>query len=256
MDNTKTTTPLKRVYSAGIIGCGWIGCGVTHFPNIVLKEDTHTKAYKDNPRTKLKWFSDKTPERAETMGRYYHVDWTDGGIPPADIVSVCTPVETHCQIVCDLASSLPSVKAIYCEKPIACTLDEADKMVDICHKYGVILQINHQRRFINPKFTFARDLIDTGTHAFDRMRQLFGEPLEITDHDIKFRNITVDLEYIKSNEHIFELDCVRSKERMIYWGVQHLVECLDRGKESISSGEEARETLKWVLKFKELNENL
>ena len=62
-----------------------------------------------------------------------------------------------------------------------------------------------------------------------------------------------EIEYIPTmEEHIFELDVTHTKERMILKGVEHLVECLDEGKQSESSGLEGREALKWALKFKEI----
>ena len=155
-----------------------------------------------------------------------------------DILSICTPVETHCQIVCEIA---PYVKALYVEKPIATTIEEADRMIETCHKHGVILQVNHQRRFLKPKMRWSRGILNNGTHAFDLMRQMFGEEWPEK----------IDLEYVDSMDYppIFELVINQPELRPILKGVEHLVECLKEGKQSISSGKEARVTLKEVLQF-------
>jgi predicted dehydrogenase len=53
------------------------------------------------------------------------------------------------------------VKGIFCEKPIAPTLREADAMIDACAAYGVRLSINHTRRG-EPYYRRARQLVEEG----------------------------------------------------------------------------------------------
>jgi hypothetical protein len=170
-----------------------------------------------------------------------------------DIVSVCTPPETHKKIVCDIA---PFVKAIYCEKPIALTLEDADAMIKCCHYHGTILQINHQRRFINPKVRFSRGVLNTGTHLFDLLRKTYGDPITIlpTGNALLPDCSICEIEEVKTDEPIFEFDLTRSKEPMIIKGVSHLVDCLLTGCKNKSSGEDGREALRLALDFKEINE--
>jgi len=211
-------------YRAGVIGLGFIGFD---------SPDSHVRAYEDCADTILIATSDINPVKA--FGYTRPIVMKEENL---DIVSVCTPVETHCQIVCDIA---PFVKAIYCEKPIATTLEEADRMIETCHKHGVILQVNHQRRFTKPKMRWSRGILNNGTHAFDLMRQMFGDGWQAK----------IDLEYVDSMDYppIFELVINQPELRPILKGVEHLVECLKEGKQSISSGKEARQTLKEVLQF-------
>jgi len=219
-------------YTAGIIGLGSIA---------VSKPDCHMAAYRDCCSTDLVALCDSNESllstwrpvvlnKAKLFKEYKNMvsgNWLD-------IISVCTPPETHCQIVCDIA---PYVKAIYCEKPIAFTLEEADSMIETCHKYKVILQVNHQRLFTRPKFRFSRGYINTGTHLFSLINHLFKDGVEI------------EAEYVDTDEPIFELDCTHNKEPMILKGVEHLVECLKLGEESVSSGESAREALADCLDY-------
>lgn len=233
-----------KIYRTGIIGLGKIG---------VEFEDNHMTAYRDCPNTKLVALCDINESslfrwREVILGRaHFYTDFASmAGTEQLDIISVCTPPETHCRIVCGIA---PYVKAIYCEKPIAFTLEDADKMIETCHKHNVILQINHQRRFTMPKFRFSRGIINTGTHAFDLLRQIFGECVFVGGKYWTFGKTKVEIEYVPTDEPLFELDCTHSKERMILKGVEHLVGCLDNGSESISSGEEAKLTLSLALKM-------
>src|SRR3990167_878062 len=232
---------LKR-YRVAIIGCGWVGVGYSS-DGITWKRDTHIRAYQSNPRTEVITMCDKDAQKVvRVFSKYSNLP---AGVWPADalwveylpmvkrmnldIVSVCTSPETHSQIVCDIA---PYVKAIYCEKPIADTIEDAQKMIDICHKHKVILQVNHERRFIHPKFTFSRGIMDNGTHAFDLLRQLFGQYLggyqrySQKTFTMLFGRQWVEIEYKDTAERFFNLDCVRSSEPMIGKGVEHLVQCL------------------------------
>jgi len=228
-----------RLYRAGIIGLGRIG---------VEFDDSHASAYIDCPDTELVASCDI--KKVALYDDYIRMVKEQ----ELDIVSVCTPPETHCQIVCNIA---PYVRAIYCEKPIATTLEDADRMIETCHKHNVILQINHQRRFIRPRFRFSRGWLNTGTHMFDLLRQLFGEPTYIYPNGIGFASgLSCEIEKVDTDEPIFELDCTHNGERMILKGVEELVVCLQLGRQSKSSGEEARHALAAVLKMEKMGEKL
>jgi len=73
-----------------------------------------------------------------------------------DAVVVTTPTFTHYQIVVDAARA---GKHMFCEKPIALTLQEADSMIEECNKNGVKLQIGFMRRF-DPEFTLAKKKVE------------------------------------------------------------------------------------------------
>ena len=50
---------------------------------------------------------------------------------------------------------------MFCEKPIATTLADADRMIDACERHGVLLSVDHTRRW-RPLFTTARRLVAGG----------------------------------------------------------------------------------------------
>ncbi|WP_101297126.1 Gfo/Idh/MocA family protein [Halegenticoccus soli] len=77
-----------------------------------------------------------------------------------DVVSVCTPIPTHADIVVDCARA-DSVNAVHCEKPMASTWGEARGMAHVCDRHGVQLTFGHQRRFGEP-FREAKRLLDDG----------------------------------------------------------------------------------------------
>lgn len=229
------------MYRAGIIGCGFIGWKAP---------DSHAQAYMDCADTVLYGACDNKNPVPLPKGKGAYTDYLamvkTGRL---DIVSVCTPPETHCQIVCGIA---PYVKAIYCEKPIALTLEDADRMIETCHKHNVILQINHQRAFRCPEMRFSRDIIGTGSHAFELLTRLFGPCVHpLGSKRGYFGHKWINIEYVDSDEYIFELDCTHNTERMILAGVETLVDCLDGKGSTPCSGDHGYEALRLALQFKE-----
>jgi predicted dehydrogenase len=87
-----------------------------------------------------------------------------------DIVSVCTTARIRSQILIDVARS--GAKAIWAEKPISLSLEEADEMIQVCDELGVKVAVNTARRY-NPYFAETRRKIDAGE---------LGEILQVNVH--------------------------------------------------------------------------
>jgi predicted dehydrogenase len=62
-----------------------------------------------------------------------------------DLVSVVTPVATHCEIT---LAALDHRKAVLCEKPMAMNASEARRMADRARDAGVLALIDHELRFL------------------------------------------------------------------------------------------------------------
>jgi UDP-N-acetylglucosamine 3-dehydrogenase len=77
-----------------------------------------------------------------------------------DIVSICTWPPLHAELT-ELAFA-NGVKAVWCEKPMAVHLTEADRMVAAADAAGAVLVINHQRRYVQ-RYLQAIDLMQAGT---------------------------------------------------------------------------------------------
>ena len=76
-----------------------------------------------------------------------------------DILLVATPDDKHAFIV-EAAADM-GVPAILCEKPLATTLADADKMIAAIERNGTLLSVEHTRRW-DPYFHRVRELIDAG----------------------------------------------------------------------------------------------
>lgn len=119
-----------------------------------------------------------------------------------DAVSLAVPTEAHCEIGCQL---LEAGVHVLVEKPIARSLEEADRMIGASQASGALLQVGHLERF-NPalvalrphvrgplyfeihrigEFT-ARSLdidvvLDLMIHDLDIVQWLVGEDVLVTD---------------------------------------------------------------------------
>ncbi|MEM2790186.1 MAG: Gfo/Idh/MocA family oxidoreductase [Candidatus Bathyarchaeia archaeon] len=75
-----------------------------------------------------------------------------------DAVFITTPTFTHCPLTVEAAEA---GKHVFCEKPIALNLEEADKMISTARKHNIKLQIGFMRRF-DPEIRKAKQLVDEG----------------------------------------------------------------------------------------------
>ena len=94
-------------------------------------------------------------EIAEKNSCAYFSDWKDL-LDKVDAVSIVTPTETHCEIACAFLEN-----GIDClvEKPIARTLEEADKMIAAAEKSGAKIMVGHLERY-NPAMVALRPHVD------------------------------------------------------------------------------------------------
>jgi len=137
-------------YRAGIIGCGRIGCAFDDDPRRSYVS-THAGAYVRTPGVDLVGLCDidttaldRFGEKFGVSGRYVDLS-TMLAKEQLDILSVCIWNQMHREVVEQAVDA--GVKAVFCEKPIAESLQAADAMIQECARHGVILMIDHQRRF-------------------------------------------------------------------------------------------------------------
>lgn len=184
-------------YKVGIIGCGLIA---SIFEDDVWREHpcTHAGAYNTVKETKIVAAADINKGRLNAFSKRWGVKsvYEDYNKmlekEDLDIVAVTANTAMHCEITIEAAKT--GVKTIFCEKPIATCLKEADEMIKICNKEHVKLIINHTRRW-DPYYQKAKELIDCGeigdltsilgyftsglliigTHLFDTFRFFSGD---------------------------------------------------------------------------------
>jgi predicted dehydrogenase len=84
-----------------------------------------------------------------------------------DLVSVIIPDHLHTAPV--LAAIELGARGIFCEKPLATSVDEADQMVEAAARSGVAICVDYTRRWM-PNFVEARRLVRAG--AIGRLSQI------------------------------------------------------------------------------------
>lgn len=125
----------------GVIGCGGIA-NQKHFPALKSQAD----------KCEIVAFCDIIVERAQKGAKEYgtpdakvyedyHELLKDEAI---DVVHVCTPNVAHCPIT---VAAFEAGKHVLCEKPMAATTEDAQKMMDAWKKSGKKFTIGYQNRF-------------------------------------------------------------------------------------------------------------
>jgi predicted dehydrogenase len=136
-----------------VIGLGWWGKVIVK----TLKESGKLKVAKvvdPNPAT---------AEWAEAQGLDHSTD-LDAALadPSVSAVILCTPHSLHTEQVVRAANAK---KHVFCEKPLALTLAEAQTSVGTCRTKGVVLGLGHELRFTPPMAELRRMIAagDLGT---------------------------------------------------------------------------------------------
>jgi len=175
---------MKR-YRVGIVGCGTVSHAHMHAYRSVSAIDVVAAA--DIQEDKLKKFSEEYIISALYTNYKEMLDKEK-----LDIISVCTFADSHCEIT---VSAAQRGVHVFCEKPMALDLSEADMMINICEKSGVKLAVDHHRRgdsryhktkqliadgaigdlysIIAEGATAGAGLMETATHLYDSIR-IFG----------------------------------------------------------------------------------
>jgi predicted dehydrogenase len=130
---------------------------------------SHVACYANHPKTEVAAICDLVPELFDQFDKRWGSRWpnvqryTDYremlATENLDLLSVTTPDQLHAEVV--LAAIPAGVRGIYCEKPIATTLADADQMIHLANEYGVSMIVNHTRRWY-ATYQYARSLIHTG----------------------------------------------------------------------------------------------
>lgn len=159
---------MAQTYSAAIIGCGRMGGSiddeVRDNPDMILPY-SHAGTYQACPRTSLVAASDVLAGKLQDFCRRWEIpraytnfrELIDSERP--EIISVTTRPASHCDIVVYAAEH--GVKAIWCEKPLCCSMAEADTMVAACEQHGVKFNLGVNRRY-STVYREARRLIAEG----------------------------------------------------------------------------------------------
>ncbi len=139
-----------------MLNVGMIGCGK-------IAQLRHLPEYDENPRCAIKALYDTVPERAAEMsglfgGTPYPSIESILADPQIDAVSVCAANAFHASIT---IAALDAGKHVLCEKPMATSLEDCERMVAAAERNGRVLMIGHNQRFADSN-RVARELVTSG----------------------------------------------------------------------------------------------
>jgi predicted dehydrogenase len=163
------------VYRVGIVGLSGISMGAPDvspspppFRNQIIV--SHLASLAHVQRTEVVGVCDRIPELLDKFKDTWGSRWPDARTytdhqemldkENLDILAVATGDNVHTEITVDGANA--GVKAVFCEKPLATSLEDADRMIQACADNGVVLAVDHTRRW-RPIYHKVRDTIRAGT---------------------------------------------------------------------------------------------
>lgn len=127
-------TTKKKKIRVGVVGVGYLG-------------SLHAQKYANMPEAELVGVTDVSLSRAEEVASLTNTTALAGHremFGRVDAVSIVTPTVHHCPIGLEFIERGIDVLI---EKPIAVTLEEADRLVAAAKKTNAILQVGHLERF-------------------------------------------------------------------------------------------------------------
>ena len=213
-------------YRAGIIGTGGIaGMGIlgTHDAEAIGNEKiraSHAGGYDTASDIELVAVADIDEENLRTFseawdiptGRQYLGHEAMLAAEDLDVISVCTPSFLHHDHVVDAARSDASPDVMWCEKPIASSVTDAETMIEACDETGTELVVNHSFRFTDKlrklhdlvqedellgdvhsvSTQFRMELLRNSTHLLDTLVYLLDARAERVSGYISGENEAVD----------------------------------------------------------------
>jgi predicted dehydrogenase len=163
----------------GVIGCGYWG------PNLV-------RNFAEVPSARVVAVSDLQPARLGPISARYpavrtttdHRDLLSD--PAVEAIAIATPVSTHYELA---RQALEAGKHVLVEKPMAASCDEAERLIELAERRGLVLMVDHTFVYTG-SVQKIKELVDAGElgrlYYWDSTRVNLG----LFQHDV---SVLVDL---------------------------------------------------------------
>ncbi|GAA5061988.1 hypothetical protein GCM10025751_48670 [Haladaptatus pallidirubidus] len=181
---------------------------------------SHAGGYAETPNIELVAISDIDEDNLRKFGDAWNIPIDRQYVghdsmlssEDLDVVSVCTPSYLHHEHVIDAAQSTADPGVIWCEKPIASQVTEAEEMISVCAETNTELLVNHSFRFTKKlrqlryliqeeellgdirsvSAQFRMELLRNSTHVLDTLTFLLDtKPKEVSGY-INGENEAID----------------------------------------------------------------
>ena len=164
----------------GVVGVGHVG---QHHARIMASlSDVDLVAVVDVNK-------DRAIAVAETTGALAETD-IDALVGRVDAVNIAVPTDAHMEV------ALPFLErgiSVLVEKPISCSIIEADALIAAAHASGAVLAVGHTERY-NPAVITARTLVDSP--RFIEVHRLSSFSSRSLDIDVVFDVMIHDLDVL------------------------------------------------------------
>ncbi|NYZ76219.1 Gfo/Idh/MocA family oxidoreductase [Candidatus Micrarchaeota archaeon] len=167
---------LKKI-RVGVIGAGAMG-------------QNHIRNYAQIEKVQLVGIADPDPQKAELAKQYgveFYTDYKELLKKDLDAVSIVVPTTLHAQVALDAIRSGINVLV---EKPIADTVENAEKIISEAKSRNVKLMVGHIERF-NPAVKELKRLVDKG--VFGDIVAMSAKRVGPHNHRIRDVGIIIDL---------------------------------------------------------------
>jgi len=158
---------VEQPLQVAIIGCGWAGA-------------RHARAFAQAGAA-VRWGVDANAARAQALadelaraGQAARVTfdyWAALDDPALEAVDICLPHDLHADVA---VAAAQAGKHVLTEKPLADTLDNADRMIAAAERAGVVLMVAENERF-SPLYARVRDLVAEGAIGAPALVQMNRE---------------------------------------------------------------------------------
>jgi predicted dehydrogenase len=164
---------MARKLGFGVVGVGIMG-------------QMRLRTLKNLENVHVVGIADINPQRAEEVAKKFGINKWFANYedllkePELEAVVVATPDFAHRDIV---ISAAEAGKHIHCEKPLATTLSDADKMIYAARRHNVKLMVNFTARF-NPICAAIKRVVESGeigkpVQGFDRIDDTIYVPTQM-----------------------------------------------------------------------------
>lgn len=149
-----------KKYRVGVVGVGFIG--VAHIEALRRLGNVDVAAIADPV---------DAVQKAENLGvPTAYADYKEMIAKESlDVLHICTPNFSHCEIA---LYAMDHGLHIVCEKPLCCTVEEADKMIAKAKEKGCVNGVNYHNRWY-PMTAQLREMVRKG--EFGEIHAVYGE---------------------------------------------------------------------------------
>lgn len=139
-----------------MINVGIMGCGS-------ITKHRHAPEFFSNPDSKIAGFYDPKEGRASELAEKYGVKiykTVEQMLSDEQIDAVCVATSNHVHASLTI-QALKSGKHVLCEKPMATSVEDAEKMISAAKEAGKFLMIGHNQR-LAPAHVRAKEILRSG----------------------------------------------------------------------------------------------